>query len=152
MIGKDGLVTRRSLSAVCTGLRATFLTSQHPQLSVDMQFALMQSLHLVSFSRELTWISIGGAMPWWIRIGLEARRGLYAVCTDWRTTFVTSPHPQLSVDMQFALVQSLHLVSFSPELTWISIGGAMPWWIRRIGLETPIEVCTLFAPIEWPLL
>ena len=49
-------------------------------------------------------------------MGLVARRGLYAVRTDSRATVVTSLHPQLSVDMQFALVQSLHLVGFSREL------------------------------------
>ena len=39
---------------------------------------------------------------------------------------VTSPHPQHSVDMQFVLVQSLHLVGFHTELTSISIGRAIP--------------------------
>ena len=34
--------------------------------------------------------------------------------------------PQLSVNMQFALVQSLHLVVFNPEFASISIGGAIP--------------------------
>ena len=59
-----------------------------------------------------------------------------------------SPHPQLSVNMQFALVQSLHLVGFSSDLTRISIGGAIPRWIRRVWW--PVEVCGLFPPTVGP--
>ena len=133
-LGRMGLVTRRSLYAVCTGLRATFLTSQHPQFLVNMQFALVQALHLVGFSRELTRISIGGSIRRWLgSMGLLSHRSLNAVCTNLRTTFSTSPHPQLSVNMQFALVQALHLVCFKPELTRISIGGAISRWKGRTG-------------------
>ena len=42
-------------------------------------------------------------------MGSVARRGLYAVCTDWKATFLTSPHTQLSVNMLFALVSSSQL-------------------------------------------
>ena len=68
------------------------------------------------------------------RMGLVARSSLYSVCTDGRTTFLTSPHPQRSGNMLFALVHSSHLASFSRELTGISIGGAILHSMGRTGL------------------
>ena len=128
-------MARRSLWAVSTDCRTTFLTSPHPQLSVDMQFALVQTLHLVGFSCELTRISIGGPILRWMgRMGLVARRSLWAVSTACRTTFLTSLHLQLSVNMHFGLVQLLHLAGFSRKLTIISIGGAIMRWMGRMGL------------------
>ena len=107
-----------------------------------MQFPLVQSSQLGGFSRELANISIGGATPWLIkRIDLLPRRSLYAVFTDLRTTFLTSPQPQLSVNMQFAFVQSSHLAAISRELTRIFIGGAIPRWMG-IGL---VAVRSLYA-------
>ena len=107
------LVPRRSLCADCTDWRTTFITSPHLQLSVNMQFPLVQSSHLAGFSSELTRISIGSAIPRWRgRMGFVASRSLYAVCTNWRTTFLTSPHPQLSPNMLFTLVQSPHREGF----------------------------------------
>ena len=151
-MGRMGLVARKGWYTVCTDWRTTFVTSPHPQLSVDMQFASVQSMHLVGFNREITRNSIGEAIPRWMgRMGLVARRSLYALCTGWQTTFFASPHPQLSVNMQFALVQALHLVGFSRDLTRICIGGTIS---RRMGMVGwwPVEVCTLFAPIEGPFL
>ena len=137
-----GLVPCRGLYAVCKEWRTTFLTSPHPQLFVNMQFTLVQSSQLGGFSRELTKISIGGAIPLLIeRMGLLPRRSLYAVFTDLRTTFVTSPQPQLFVNMQFAFVQSSHLAAISRELTRIFIGGAIPRWMG-IGL---VAVRSLYA-------
>ena len=108
-----------------------------------MQFTLVQSSQLGGFSRELTKISIGGAIPLLIeRMGLLPRRSLYAVFTDLRTTFLTSPQPQLFVNMQFAFVQSSHLAAISRELTRIFIGGAIPQWMGRIGL---VAVRSLYA-------
>ena len=127
--GRMGLVPRRSLYTDCTDWRITFLTSPHPQLSAIMLFALVQSSYLTGFGRELTRISIDGALPRWMgRMGFVARRSFYAVCTNWRTTFLTSPHPQLSANMLFALVQSSYLAGFGRELTRISIDGSIPWW------------------------
>ena len=49
----------------------------------DSQFSLVQSSHLAGYSRELTRISIGGAIPHAIgRLGLVADRSLHVVCTD----------------------------------------------------------------------
>ena len=62
-MGKMSLVARRSLCVVCTEEKTTVLTSAHPQLSVNMQFLLVQSLHLVGFNLEFASISIGGAIP-----------------------------------------------------------------------------------------
>ena len=88
-----GLAARRSLYAVFTDCKTPFLTSPHPQLFVNMQFVLVQSSHLAGISRELTRISIGGALPRWMgRMGLVARRSLYDVSIDWRITFLTGPH------------------------------------------------------------
>ena len=57
---------------------------------------------------------------------LEARRNLCVVCTEEKTTFLTSADPQLSVNMQFTLVHSLHQVGVNPEFASISIGAAIP--------------------------
>ena len=134
-MGRMGLVARRSLYAVCTDWRTTFLTFSHPQLSASMLFALVQSSHLAGFTRNLTRISNGGAIPRWMgRMGLVADRSLHAVCTDWKTPFVTFPHPQLSASMLFALVQSSHLAGFTRNLTIISNGGAISRWMGRMGL------------------
>ena len=141
-----GLVADRSLYAVCTDLKTTFLTSAYPQLSVNLQFALVQSSHLAGFSRELTRISIGGIIPHAVgMLGLVADRSLYVVCTDLKPIFLTSVHTQLSVNMQFALVQSSHLVGFNRELTRISIGGAIPKGMEMMGMvarRSLYAVCT----------
>ena len=130
-----GLVAHRSLYAVCTDWKTTFLTSPHPQLFVNMQFALVQSSYQAGFIRDLTRMSIGGLIPCWMgRMGLVAHRNLYAVSIDWRTTFLTSRHPYLSVNMQFALVESSQQGGISREFTRISIGGAIPRWMERMGL------------------
>ena len=94
--------------------------------SVQTAYKLLRATNpTISINRDIappmqilvTRISIGGATPRWMeKMGLVARRGLYAIRTDSRATVVKSLHPQLSVDMQFALVQSLHLVGFSREL------------------------------------
>ena len=101
---------------------------------------------MAGFSSELTRISIGGATPHaMIRLGLVADRSLYAVCTDLKTTFLTSAYPQLSVNLQFALVQSSHLAGFSRELTRISIGGVIPHVVGRLCLvadRSLYVVCT----------
>ena len=50
------------------------------QVALNIQFALVQSSHLANFSRELTRNSIGGGLLRWMgRMGLVARRSLYAV-------------------------------------------------------------------------
>ena len=128
--GKDGFGCPWKFVRCLHWLKERIFTSTHPQLSVNMQFALVQSSHMVGFSRDLTKISIGGAIPWWIgRMGLVSRRSLYAVCTNCRTTFLTSPHPQLSVNMPFPWVESSHRGGFNREFTRIFIGGAIPWWM-----------------------
>ena len=119
-----------------------------------MQFALAQSSHLGNFNRELSRIFIEGPIPRWMgRMGLVPRRSLYAICTDIRTLFLTSTHPQVFVNMQFALVQSTHMGVISRELTKNSIGGAIPRLIERMGLvarRSWYAVCTLFAQTEGP--
>ena len=115
-----------------------------------MQFALVQSSYLPSFYRESTRISIGGAIPRWMEsIALVARRSLYAVCTELRTRFSTFSHPQLSVNMQFALEQSSYLRAFGGELTRIFNGSVIPRWMGSMGLGS-VQVCTLFGPNEGP--
>ena len=128
-----GLVASRSLYDECTEWRAPFLTSPHPLLSANMLFRLVQSSHLVDFSRYFTVISNGGAISRWM--GLLASRSLCDECTDWRTTLLTSPHPQLSANMLFGLGQSSHLAGFSRYFTVISNGGAISRWMGRMGLE-----------------
>ena len=110
-MGRMGLVASRSLYDDCTDWSTTFLTSSHPQLSANMLFELVQSSHLAGFSRYFTIISIGGAILRWMgTMGLVASRSFYDDCTDWRTTFLTSPHPQ---HLHSKIVNCLHhLVSW----------------------------------------
>ena len=57
---------------------------------------------------------------------LAFSRGLYAVCIDCRTTLLTSPHLQLSVNMLLRKCISSYLAGNSRHLTRISIGGTIP--------------------------
>ena len=56
---------------------------------------------------EFTQISILGAMQRCMKSGdLQARAGLYIVCTETRFTFLGSSTPYLPFDMNIALVQT----------------------------------------------
>ena len=141
-----GLVASRSLYDDCTDWRTTFLTFPHPKLSANTLLELVQSSHLAGFSRYFTVISNGGAISRWIgRMGLVASRSLYDECTDWRTTFLTSPHPQLSANVLFGLVISSHLAGFSRYFTVIFNDGAVSRWMGLVAstyLSPWHRVCT----------
>ena len=147
-LGTLDLVVRKGLYAACTDWRSTFSTSPHLQLCVNMLFALVQSSYQTGFSRQERRISIGGATLRWLgTLDLVVRKGLYAACTDWRSTFSTSPHLQLCVNMLFALVQSSYQTGFSLQERRISIGGAALRWLGTLDLVVRKGLCA--ACTDW---
>ena len=73
-----------------------------------MQFTLVHSLHQVGVNPEFASISIGAAIPRWLgKMSWKPVEVCALFAPSKKNTFLTSAHPQLSVNMQFALLHSL---------------------------------------------